>query len=131
MRDSIKKFILLVSAHFPRQKFGGDEEMEAIWMRSMADILSAYEDDTILTAAATIVRTRRPDQNGGTMFPKPVECLDACESARRTLYAKPPEATQIQRALGEHVLEPGNAEWGYWMDHFRSSGQADLAGSPL
>lgn len=75
---AVTKFIVLVDSFFPRPKFSGKEENEALWLRSMADILGKYADDVLVEAADRIVKTRDPDKHG-TMFPKPVECIAACE----------------------------------------------------
>ena len=84
MNEAVTKFIMLVSAHFPRQKFAGDEAREALWLRSMGEILGGFEPRVLMEAASAIVRERDP-QKHGTMFPKPSECLAACETAKRRL----------------------------------------------
>lgn len=75
------QFIGVVESFFPRPKLSGDDGREAIWLRTMLDLLSPYEDDVLLEAANTIIRTRDPDKDG-TMFPKPVECIAACDKAK-------------------------------------------------
>jgi hypothetical protein len=84
MNEAIKRFIMLVSAHFPRQKFSGDEAREALWLRSMEEILSDFEPKVLMEAAGAIVRERDP-QKHGTMFPKASECVAACMAAKRRL----------------------------------------------
>jgi len=83
MNDAVKKFIMTVSAFFPRQKFAGEEAKEALWLRSMGEMLGGYSPDVLAAAAETIVKTRDPKD--GTMFPKPAECIAACDAAKKLL----------------------------------------------
>lgn len=80
----VKKFIMLVEVQFPRQKFSGDEDKEAIWLRTMNEDLGHYDDDVLVEAANKIRRTRDPNKDG-TMFPKTKECVAACESVKASL----------------------------------------------
>lgn len=135
--DAIMKFILLVEVHFPRPKFNGDEKREALWMRSMREILSEYEPEVLAKAAETIVRTRDP-RDGGSMFPKPSECIYACERIIRQaealvmlketegnwkrMEASPPTALPLCE------ITPSDVAWEHWLAHFKDIGRHDLAG---
>lgn len=83
MNDAVKKFIMTVSAFFPRQKFAGEEAKEALWLRTMGEMLGGYSDAVLARAAEEIIRTRDP--RDGTMFPKPAECIAACDAAKKVL----------------------------------------------
>lgn len=137
--DAIMRFILLIEVHFPRPKFSGDERREALWVRSMREIMSDYDAETLATAAEHIVRTRDP-KTDGTMFPKPSECISACNKivARKKIaeamreyevgsekLRKIPAVEQPQPVF---VVRPGDLTWDEWMRHFRSIERFDLAG---
>ena len=130
--DAIMKFIMLVEVHFPRPKFSGDERREALWMRSMSEILADYDARALALAAETIIRTRDPGKDS-TMFPKPSECIRACDAAKRLIAARdmPLIGTdyvqQIQTALPEHVIARGDVWWEHWLEFFRNHDRADLA----
>lgn len=104
MTVAVTKFIMLVSAHFPRQKFAGDEAREALWVQSMREMLSVYSDDVLMRAAEDIVRTRDPDKDG-TMFPKPKECLDACETAKKALAFEATPLLETSERWAQRVSE--------------------------
>lgn len=87
MTDAVMKFIMLVEVHFPRPKFNGDEDREALWMRSMREILTGYRADVLNQAAAQIIRTRDPKKHGG-VFPKPFECKEVCNEIAEQLERK-------------------------------------------
>jgi len=134
MNDEIRKFILLIEVHFPRPKFTGDEAKEALWLRSMTEILSDYEPDVLAEAALTIIRTRDPDK-ANTMFPKPVECIRACDAARNrrrvetllALSGDDPRRIEPPRSLSEFRIERGSVSWDYWLAHLESIGRKDVA----
>lgn len=135
--DAIMKFILLVEVHFPRPKFNGDEKREALWMRSMREILSEYEPEVLAKAAENIVRTRDPRDNGGSMFPKPSECIAACRNVIRHIemleIAKETEGgdwRQLENhsvALPTYSITPVDVSWEHWMVHLKGIGRHDLA----
>lgn len=137
--DAIMKFILLVEVHFPRPKFNGDERREAVWMRSMREILSEFEPDVLAKASETIIRTRDP-QRDGSMFPKPVECIDACRKIiahrvlRELLDAESRESGNvrafpaIERARPVFEIRPDDLSWNHWIDHLRRMGRRELVG---
>lgn len=83
MNDAVKKFIMTVSAFFPRQKFAGEEAKEALWLRTMGEVLGGYSEAVLALAAEEIIKTRDPKD--GTMFPKPSECISACDGAKKIL----------------------------------------------
>lgn len=130
--EAIMKFIMLVEVHFPRPKFSGDERREALWMRSMSEILSDYEPRVLALASETIIRTRDPEKDS-TMFPKPSECIRACGAAKRLLDARdmPMIGTdyiqQIKTALPEYVIRRDDLWWDKWIEFFRSHDRDDLA----
>jgi hypothetical protein len=130
MNEGVKKFIMLVGAHFPRQKFVGEEEREALWLRSMGEILGGYADDVLMEAAANIVKTRDPKEDG-SMFPKPVECIRACETVLRkrasfALMTAP--KIEVEKALASIEIRIGDSEWLSWMEHLRQIKRHDLVG---
>jgi hypothetical protein len=134
--DAIMKFILLVEVHFPRPKFQGDEKREAVWVRSMSEILGAYSPDVLSEAAAMIVRSRDPKQDG-TMFPKPCECIAACERIMRlrelqNMALAIEEKEQrglpaIQSALPLIVIARDEPAWDDWLEFLRRHDRGDLA----
>ena len=136
MNEAVKKFILLVEVHFPRQKFSGDEAKEAIWLRDMSELLGQYSYEVLSEAAATIVRTRDPEKNG-TMFPKPLECIRTCDQIqRRKMLDNLPmfsgggeEIRQLSapQNLPSFRISRGDTGWKAWLAHFESHGQKDLA----
>lgn len=136
MNDEIKKFILLVEVHFPRQKFSGDEAKEALWLRSMSEILGQYEPEVLSEAAATIVRTRDP-QKEGTMFPKPQECIKVCEAIlRRKAYENMPMFSKSGEApaqitgpanLPEFRITREDVTWKDWIRWLESHERKDMA----
>ena len=104
------KFISLVEIHFPAPKFNGDESQEELWTDSIAQILGPYDDDVVLDAAATIVRTRRP-KTDGTMFPKPSECIEACDNAKaRKQLAQTPLLKTASKIKERQERDP-HAAW--------------------
>jgi len=104
------KFISLVEIHFPAPKFNGDESQEELWTDSIAQILGPYDDDVVLDAAATIVRTRRP-KTDGTMFPKPSECIEACDNAKaRKQLAQTPLLETASKIKERQERDP-HAAW--------------------
>ena len=133
--DGVTKFIMLVGAHFPRQKFAGEEEREALWLRSMGEILGVYADDVLMEAAGVIIRTRDPKEDS-SMFPKPVECIRACENILRKRLAMAYLAdrkmdaakSSEMRALPSIEIKPGEPEWTQWLDYLRSIERHDLVG---
>lgn len=76
----VAKFITAVGLHFPRPKFNGDEDMEAMWMASMNRQLAHYPDDILADAAMRIIAKRHPKEDGA-FFPKPSECVEFCDEA--------------------------------------------------
>lgn len=84
MNDAVKKFIMMVSAFFPRQKFAGEEAKESLWLRVMETSIGGYSDAVLALAAEEIIKTRDPKADG-TMFPKPSECISACDAAKKIL----------------------------------------------
>lgn len=135
MNEAVKQFILLVDVHFPRQKFAGNEVKEAIWLRSMSEILGDYPPEVLAEAAAMIIRTRDPDKPHGSMFPKPVECIKACEAVqrRKILETLPvftrdePRQIEAPRNLPSFRIVRGEPCWPEWLAYFESHGQKDLA----
>lgn len=75
----VAQFIAMVSLHFPRPKFGGDEVMEGGWMSSMTLALSKYSDDVLREAAQQILLKRVPKKDGA-FFPAPSECIAVCNT---------------------------------------------------
>lgn len=102
------QFIGIVESFFPRPKLSGDDGREAIWLRTMLDLLSPYDDDVLLEAANTIVRTRDPAKDG-TMFPKPVECLAACDKAKDLKSVRATPLLETQEAVRKRAER--NASW--------------------
>lgn len=98
----VQKFIALVGVHFPRAKHGGDEAAEALWLRSMNEILGDYEDDVLIEAAVWIVKNRDPDKDG-TMFPKPKHCIDACNRARDTIRIRSTPMLETRERVQERI----------------------------
>lgn len=135
MNEAVKKFILLVEVHFPRQKFSGDEGKEALWLRSMSEILSDYDEATLGEAANTIIRTRDPDGKSGTMFPKPSECIRVCDTIRlrKEFEAMPIFSAEnvvriaAPRNLPSITTKVGDPAWPQWLAHFEGSGKKDMA----
>lgn len=136
--EAIMRFILLVEAHFPRPKFNGDERLEAVWMRSMREILSEYDADVLAEAAASILRNRSPKRGDSTMFPKPAECIEACEriiTKRRlvevaaSFESEEPRRQIEARAQSMPVFEirSNDLRWKSWISYFRSIGRHDIA----
>jgi hypothetical protein len=75
----VAQFIAMVSLHFPRPKFGGDEVMEAGWMSSMTLALSKYDDGVLRDAAQHVLANRVPKRDGA-FFPAPSECIAVCNT---------------------------------------------------
>lgn len=111
----VTKFIIMVGSFFPRPKFAGKEENEALWLHTMSGFLSKYDDDVLLEAAKTICQTRDPDKQG-TMFPKPVECISACE-----------DVLKLRRGAVLQIEAPKGDEW----SDDRLTLAFDLANGPL
>ena len=102
MKEAVKKFVVLVGAHFPRQKFTGDEAREAVWLRSMGEMLGVYDDDVLMEAAETIIRTRDPEKDN-TMFPKPVECIRACDAAKEKLRIRATPLLETREKVSQRI----------------------------
>lgn len=97
------KFIQLVELHFPAPKFNGEQHLEDAWTQSIGKILAPYEDAVVLEAADQIVRTRDPDEKGGTMFPKPFEIIKVLDDVkeRQRIRATPLIETKEARTKRE------------------------------
>lgn len=109
------QFIGIVEAFFPRPKFSGDDGREAIWLRTMLDMLRPYADDVLVEAANWIVKNRHPMENG-TTFPKPAECISACEAV-----------IKIRKGAALKIEGPKGDEW----TDDRLTLAFDLANGPL
>ena len=109
---AVQKFIAVVELHFPRPKFGGDEQMEAAWLKSMNKVLAGYSDDVVAAAAERILMTRNPKKDG-KFFPSPFECTEACDKAAAyrqqqatPLLEKPPELTYEEKTnLARDIMQ--------------------------
>lgn len=124
--QAIEQFILLIEVHFPRPRFGGDERREALWMRSIHQILSEFEPDLITKAAEHILRNRDPEKNGGTMFPKPSEILKAVHYLERQnliLELIQEDEKNVQKAIPHQTALPvftikrGDPSFDQWLTY--------------
>lgn len=109
------KFIGMIEKFFPAPKFGGDQKEEELWLKMMRDMLSAYDEQTLVQAAQSIVRHRDPKRDG-TFFPKPSECIAACEAV-----------VKLQRGAMLQIEPPKADEW----SDDRITLAFDLANGPL
>lgn len=89
------KFIMLVEGFFPRPTYGGDEAREALWLRTMREILAPWDESVLMEAAQRIIKTRGKGRNE-RFFPLPAEVEAVCheiaaerERAQRPLLAAP------------------------------------------
>lgn len=82
MNDNVLKFIALIDTYFTKPRFAGDTDRETLWLRGMQDMLGCYTEAVLMRAAREIVKTRDPGRDG-TMFPKPSECIRACDDAKK------------------------------------------------
>lgn len=71
MSAAVSKFVTDLSLHFPPKH--ARPELEAAWLKSMADALRGYPAHTLEEAAKHIIATRKY-----TSFPLPAECRSAC-----------------------------------------------------
>lgn len=78
------KFVVLIDGFFPRPKFNRDDSREALWLRTMKELLRRYDAQVLSMAAQQILETRDPEKDG-TMFPKPSECIAFCEAAKKQI----------------------------------------------
>ena len=65
------------------------------------------------------------------MFPKPVECIRACEAILRkrasfAMLASP--KAEFEKALASIEIKSGDSEWSQWMEHLRKIERHDLVG---
>lgn len=84
----VAEFIAVIEAHFPKRP-SDDERMDRAWLVSMNGFLRGYSSEVLGQAAMDILRTRDRSKNGGTWFPTPKECVDACDAAKKNL--EPPK----------------------------------------
>lgn len=137
--EAIMRFIMLVEVHFPRPKFSGDERREAVWMRSMREILSEFEDDVLAEAASSILRNRNPKHGDSTVFPKPAECIEACQriiTKRRLVevaasFERDEPARRIEaraQSMPVFSITPDDLRWPEWISFFHHIGRHDIAG---
>lgn len=113
--NGLLKFIGMVEKFFPAPKFNGDENEEALWLKMMQEMLGGYDEMTLVQAAQTIVRHRDPKKDG-TFFPKPSECIAACEAV-----------IKLQRGAMLQIEAPKADEW----SDDRITLAFDLANGPL
>lgn len=105
-------FVEIVSKFFPAPKFGGNEDDERIWLRALNEILYGYDDDVLLEAAKIIIRTRDPDKDG-TMFPKPFECVTACDKAKDLKRVRSTPLLETRNAISKREREEADKiSWG-------------------
>lgn len=84
----VAEFIAVIESHFPKRP-SDDERMDKAWLVSMNGFLRGYSSEILAQAAKDILRTRDRSRNGGTWFPTPKECIDACDAAKAHL--EPPK----------------------------------------
>ncbi len=116
MSGNAMKFIMLVEAFFPRPKFNGDDAREALWLRTMQDMLNGWDGKILVEAANKIIRERNPAKHG-TMFPKPHECLEvirdlAEDGQRHQLRLEGPRADDWSNDRLELAFDLVNGELG-------------------
>lgn len=75
--DAVLAFIATVELHYPRPKFNGNETQEEAWVQDYIADLGGYAPHVLKSAARHIRRSRDPKKDS-TTFPKPRECIDAC-----------------------------------------------------
>jgi hypothetical protein len=112
---AVTKFIAMIATFFPRPKFSGNEDSETLWVGMMLKMLAPYDASVLTEAAERIIRDRDPDKDG-TMFPKPSECIAACEAV---LKLRKGATLQLEGPKGNE-----------WTDD-RLSLAFDLANGPL
>lgn len=109
--ENVTKFIVTVGAFFPRPKFGENEEALTHWMALMVSMLGGYSDEILTEAAATIIRTRDPAEKGGSMFPKPKECIEACDNAKARKELAQAPLLETAAKIKERQEKDPHAAW--------------------
>lgn len=120
------QFIGLVEAFFPRPNFKGDKARLALWARSLRDALSGYDEDVLLAAAREINLTRDPKRDG-KKFPKPAECIAACEVQRKLKLVQSAPLLETRQAIEDRE----NTHWLAYYSKERQKLARDLCMTPL